>query len=426
MSLIKRFSNKIKRGLNKIKLYKEIIFRELEYRSSLKIHFIRRPLFYIEKKIKALNVITRDNLLNQKGKYRTQYFGTEETVTFKDFYTVGELPESLQKLLPNFSPVTFERPFTCEVDNVELLGPTAIGFEDGRNLILETTVPQFHDSYISLLQGIPARTLAKKIFSKSQPSQLDASFSLVHAWSGNYYHWTVDTLTRLEGLEHHRERTGLQPVLIIDANPTAWQIESLKLLGYEPEKCIRWNGSSLQVKHLVISSFRRLTVNKNFYGGVSPQACRWISQRVVNNLLISEGNKPSFSSKVWISRRKSLVRKIVNEDDVIACLAPLGFVAYILEEMSFSEQVLLFSQAEMVVAPHGAGLTNMIYSQNLKVIELFGSLVHLDYLLLANRLGFQYGFLMNQAPAGEIRREDGDIIVDITKLREVLSMIQEF
>jgi hypothetical protein len=177
MSLIKRFSNKIKRGFNKIKFYKKIISRELEYRRSLKIHFLRRPLFYIGKTINALNVITRDNLLNQKDKYRTQYFGTEETVTFK---------------------------------------------------------------------------------------------------------------------------------------------------------------------------------------------------------------------------------------------------------MSFSEQVLLFSQAEMVVASHGAGLTNMIYSQNLKVIELFDSLVHLDYLLLANRLGFQYAFLMNQAPAGEIRREDGDIIIDITKLREVLSMIQEF
>lgn len=231
MSLLRRFSNKIKREFNKLRIYKKIIFRELEYRRSLKIHFLRRPLFYLGKSIRGLNVITREDLINQKDKYRIQYFGTEETVKFNNLYTVGEFPESLQKLLPNFSTVTFERPFTCEVDNVELLGPTAIGFEEGRNLILETTVPQFHDSYISLLQGIPARTLAKKIFPRSKPCQLDAAFSLVHAWSGNYHHWTVDTLTRLEGLEHHRERTGLQPALIIDANSTPWQIESLKLLG---------------------------------------------------------------------------------------------------------------------------------------------------------------------------------------------------
>jgi len=34
---------------------------------------------------------------------------------------------------------------------------------------------------------------------------------------------------------------------------------------------------------------------------------------------------------------------------VIEALATFGFVAYALEEMSFSEQVRLFSQAEMVV-----------------------------------------------------------------------------
>lgn len=53
-------------------------------------------------------------------------------------------------------------------------------------------------------------------------------------------------------------------------------------------------------------------------------------------------------------------------------MSPLGFVAYTLEDMSFSDQVRLLSQAEMVVAAHGAGLTNIIFSQNLIVIELFG------------------------------------------------------
>jgi len=52
-----------------------------------------------------------------------------------------------------------------------------------------------------------------------------------------------------------------------------------------------------------------------------------------------------------------LTRRIINEHEVIEALATFGFVAYALEEMSFSEQVRLFSQAEMVVAPHGAGLT---------------------------------------------------------------------
>jgi len=39
-----------------------------------------------------------------------------------------------------------------------------------------------------------------------------------------------------------------------------------------------------------------------------------------------------------------------------------------------SDQVRLFSQAEIVVAPHGAGLTNILFAENLIVIEL---LVHM-------------------------------------------------
>jgi len=52
----------------------------------------------------------------------------------------------------------------------------------------------------------------------------------------------------------------------------------------------------------------------------------------------------------------------------------------------------LFSQAEIVVAPHGAGLTNILFAENLIVIEL---LVHMLFqaFSLAKVLGFHYGCL---------------------------------
>ncbi len=69
--------------------------------------------------------------------------------------------------------------------------------------------------------------------------------------------------------------------------------------------------------------------------------------------------------------------------------SPLGFVPYTLVKWAFSEQLRLFLQAKLVVAPHGAGLTNMFFSQNIKGIELFGSFVEPSIFHLSEGLGFQ-------------------------------------
>lgn len=107
---------------------------------------------------------------------------------------------------------------------------------------------------------------------------------MVCPWGRNYYHWLLDCLTRLEGLEYYQNQIGLKPSLIIESNPTAWQVDSLKLLGYEPTDCITWNYPRMQVGRLVIPLFRRSLEN----GGVLPMACRWLRQRMLNNIAGSE------------------------------------------------------------------------------------------------------------------------------------------
>jgi hypothetical protein len=54
-------------------------------------------------------------------------------------------------------------------------------------------------------------------------------------------------------------------------------------------------------------------------------------------------------------------------------LESYGFDSYVLEDLSFYEQVDLFSSAEIVVGPHGAGFTNTIFADDLTLLELFGS-----------------------------------------------------
>jgi capsular polysaccharide biosynthesis protein len=208
---------------------------------------------------------------------------------------------------------------------------------------------------------------------------------------------------------------------------TSWQIDSLKLLGYEPNDCIRWDRSRVQVKKLIVPSLRRYwgyydRTYKTYGPVVSPMACCWIRQRVLSNLSNNGSDKHSFSSNIFISRRKALSRKIINENEVIEALAPFGFVAYVLEDLTFSEEVRLFSQAKMVVAPQGSGLINMIFSEKLAVIELFCS--HGTNSLFPNLsrgLCFQYGYLKSQPKKDSRQSLHADIIVDVSELQNLVA-----
>jgi capsular polysaccharide biosynthesis protein len=63
--------------------------------------------------------------------------------------------------------------------------------------------------------------------------------------------------------------------------------------------------------------------------------------------------------KIYITRNDALTRRVVNEQEVIEELTKIGFEIFSLEGLSIVDQAKLFSMAKIVVAPHGAGLTNL-------------------------------------------------------------------
>jgi Glycosyltransferase 61 len=338
----------------------------------------------------SLSIVTREDLLNNGEKYHVRQFGSEETILLSDPYNSSDsLPRLVNRKNSKF---VLKKPFVSEVANAELVGSASVAFDEEGKLIAETVMPDRSGIKQAVAKRIPVPTLILKKLIRSRIPQLDTVCSLAGFYSQSYYHWTIEFLSRLEGLEHYQKETGIKPTLIIDANPPAWQIESLKLLGYKPEDCLPCNQAKVKVKRLVVPSFRH---EHRFL--VSPvksaTALRWLRQRLVSNLPEVGSQNTPLSSRIYISRAKSVGRHVTNEDEVISALAPLGFVVYKLENLSFTDQVRLFSQAEMVVAPHGAGLANIIFAQNLTVIELFDSQGTPDYFLLSNALGFRYGCL---------------------------------
>ena len=78
-------------------------------------------------------------------------------------------------------------------------------------------------------------------------------------------------------------------------------------------------------------------------------------------------------------------------------LENLGFKLILLSKYDFYEQVTMFSEAQCVIAVHGAGLTNLIYTNNCCVFEIF-SLQHgvrPDYMQIARAANCTYNFYID-------------------------------
>lgn len=88
---------------------------------------------------------------------------------------------------------------------------------------------------------------------------------------------------------------------------------------------------------------------------------------------LSESTKVKpLGKKIYISRSDARRRRVLNEEELIKQLRKRGFNIVIPGKYNLADQAKLFEKAEVIVGPHGMGLTNMLFSNNLKiVIELF-------------------------------------------------------
>jgi capsular polysaccharide biosynthesis protein len=98
---------------------------------------------------------------------------------------------------------------------------------------------------------------------------------------------------------------------------------------------------------------------------------------------------------VYISRAEATYRRLVNEDEVWALLQKAGFERVRMEALSFEQQVQLMRETAVLVAPHGAGLANMLFlDPSACVVEIaVKEYPSPDFYAMAASLGLRYGVL---------------------------------
>ena len=82
-------------------------------------------------------------------------------------------------------------------------------------------------------------------------------------------------------------------------------------------------------------------------------------------------DKSNFKKQIYVSRKLAVKRHLANEQEFLGLLKKHKFRKVYLEQMSVREQVELFRSASHVIAAHGAGLTNVLFSPaDVKILEI--------------------------------------------------------
>lgn len=92
---------------------------------------------------------------------------------------------------------------------------------------------------------------------------------------------------------------------------------------------------------------------------------------------------------------------MLNEIEVETLLSQKGYQIAQLSKLSLTEQMSLLHQADVIVAPHGAGLANLIFCRpGTKIIELSGdTYINSCFVRISQVLGFDHTLALFSAPS---------------------------
>lgn len=234
-----------------------------------------------------------------------------------------------------------------------------------------------------------------------------------------YYHWMLDLLPRIELLRRNNIDLNQIDKFVVNATTAKFQKETLALLGIPETKIITsQTNSPLHIKadKLIVPSLPRQR------GGSMP---KWACEFLRNELLTrANPNKNNQQERIYISRGDAQHRRVKNEANLINYLNRLGFKSVTLNAMSVVEQAQLFSQAKVIVAPHGAGLTNIVFcNPQTKIVEFFSpNYIHPGYWRLSNQVGLEYYSLLGetQSLSPQTRPKTDNITLNLDNLANLL------
>ncbi len=216
-------------------------------------------------------------------------------------------------------------------------------------------------------------------------------------------HWLLDAIPRLAALGSLADIGVAVPPLT-----APWQRAALHLCGIADDRIIEVGISqAIRDETLVVTDDRRDPPHPAF--AAAPWALRFLRRTLGRNAV-----GRATAGGLYVSRRDSEGRRVVNEAALMDVLAARGFVRVELSALDLAGQVAAFAGAAAIVARHGAGLAHLAFAAPAtRVVEIFPA-THgtAAFALIAASLGLRYRCLVCDDLTAAERPEFVDMRVD--------------
>lgn len=221
----------------------------------------------------------------------------------------------------------------------------------------------------------------------------------------NHSHWLTAHLPKLL-LAKTRSRLGD----VVLPNPRQGSVaESMQLLGLDPGEFEQHHGTeTLAVNELTFfetDRFRPELLNLVRDAFVpTPHTAPW--------------------RRIYVSRGYAARRRLENEAEIWPLLQSFGFERVFMERLGLAEQIELMKETKWLCAPHGAGLTNMIFcNRGTQVVEIADlSFPNPNFYALASAMEHGY-WLVRAEGVGKASPLDRNMRVAPDALRAALSAL---
>gem|GEM_PF-603089 len=212
--------------------------------------------------------------------------------------------------------------------------------------------------------------------------------TLIAPWShyqdgfmwGGYYDFVLLIVGKLCRIKEALPASDFAEALV--AYPlfgTTYEREYLSLLGITPDQIVDSRTTSVTFDSGVLAN-----VGHWFYPNPT-------DVHAIRKHILSQFPAPSDKrNRVYISRAGR--RSILNEQELIALLKTYDFQIIDDVPRSVAEQIAIYQQADFIIGPHGASMTNILWCQpGTHLFELFSPAYYPEFFrYMAGLLGLQY------------------------------------
>lgn len=171
----------------------------------------------------------------------------------------------------------------------------------------------------------------------------------------NYWHWFAQMLPAILHCRDFARSTNNLNYGIVTGPLRDWQLESLAVLGIPPTHVVQLNV------------FQNARAKKCLYSDLLSDAHVFSAncyRKSLRETFIKWANgADSAAEKLVISRKDTKKRPLLNEDALHAALTDKGYKVVTGGTLTLREQIQYFHGASVIVAPHGAGSTNVLFGR---------------------------------------------------------------